>query len=235
MRKNKDPSSFRDPSGYIYYENDEIFRAIDKSYAEHYEFLQSSGLYKKLESEKMIIPHQECIPSQNTYKVIQPELVKIISYPYEWSFTQLKDVALQLLKIQKISLDFDMTLKDATPFNFQFVSNNPILIDTLSFEKYNEGELWRPYQQFCEFFLSPLLLARYVDPRILKITQTFMNGIPLDLTSKLLPFKTKFMLSTILNIHLHAKSQKKYSKQGKNHTKRKLSKRSLLGIINNLE
>ena len=234
MTRIKDPGSFRDPSGHVFYQEGKIFRTIDESYAKHYEFFQSCGLYEELVNKNMIVPHKEVSKINGTYKVIQPKLIKIISYPYEWSFEQLKDVALRLLEIQNIAISFGMTLKDATPFNFQFVSNNPILIDTLSFEEYTEGQLWRPYQQFCESILSPLLLAKHVDPKLLSITRVFKDGIPLATTSKLLPFKTKFMLSTALNIHAHAKSQKKYSKKGIK-VEKKLSKNSLLGVIKNLE
>ena len=76
----------------------------------------------------MMISYKEVNKLHEVYKVIQPDLIKFISYPYEWSFNQIKDVALRLLEIQKIALDFGMTLKDATPYNFQFVCNNPILI-----------------------------------------------------------------------------------------------------------
>ena len=234
MQRNKDPSSFRDPSGYVFYEGNKIFRTIDDSYAKHYELFLSSGLYDELVNRKMLIPHKEVAKTDDTYKVIQPERVKIISYPYEWSFEQLKDVAIRLLEIQKIAMNYDMTLKDATPYNFQFVFNNPVLIDTLSFESYTKGQIWKPYKQFCESILSPLLLAKYVDPRLLRMTRVFKDGIPLETTSRLLPLKTKFVLSIALNIHAHAKSQKKYAKKGTKIGK-KLSKNSLLGIIENLQ
>ena len=233
MQKNRDPSSFRDPSGYIFFERGEIFRAINQSYAKNYDLLMNCGLYDDLVKKGMLVSHKE-VKSNDTYKTIQPELIKVISYPYEWSFEQLKDVALCLLEIQKISMNFGMTLKDATPFNFQFISNAPILIDTLSFETYTEGQLWKPYQQFCETILSPLLLAKHVDPKLLSTMSVFKEGIPLKITSKMLPFKTKFMLSTALNIHAHARSQKKYAKKDTKIGK-KLSKNSIIGIIDNLE
>tara|TARA_B100001750_G_C15510570_1_gene603353 strand:+ start:312 stop:1664 length:1353 start_codon:yes stop_codon:yes gene_type:complete len=233
MQKNRDPSSFRDPSGYIFFERGEIFRTINQSYAKNYDLLMNCGLYDDLVKKGMLVSHKE-VKSNDTYKTIQPELIKVISYPYEWSFEQLKDVALCLLEIQKISMNFGMTLKDATPFNFQFISNAPILIDTLSFETYTEGQLWKPYQQFCETILSPLLLAKHVDPKLLSTMSVFKEGIPLKITSKMLPFKTKFMLSTALNIHAHARSQKKYAKKDTKIGK-KLSKNSIIGIIDNLE
>ncbi|MFW9930094.1 MAG: SAM-dependent methyltransferase, partial [Candidatus Thorarchaeota archaeon] len=68
-----------------------------------------SGLYEKLISEKLIIPHEEIDKNkfkhdENCYKILKPSKVKIISYPYEWSFSQLKDAAIATLKIQKIAL-----------------------------------------------------------------------------------------------------------------------------------
>ena len=240
MQKNRDPGSFRDPSGYVFYENDKVFRTVSNTYAKHYDLLMNSGLYDHLVEKKMLIPHKETNNIDSSiYKVISPDIIKTISYPYEWGFEQLKDVALRLLEIQKIATsDFGMTLKDATPFNFQFIQNNPVLIDTLSFEEYTEGQVWRPYQQFCELILGPLLLAKHVDLRLNAITQMFPNGVPLDITSKILPLKTKLMFSTLLNIHFHAKSQKKHAKDGQktaNKQPKKLSKNSFLGVISNLE
>ena len=52
-----------------------------------------------------------------------------------------------------------MTLKDATQYNVQFVNNNPLFIDTLSFEiKDSDDYSWAPLRQFIEMFLGPLIL-----------------------------------------------------------------------------
>jgi len=234
MQKNKDSSSYRDPSGYIFYENGKVYRAINHSYQKNYELFHDSGLYDELIEKQMIISYKEVNNIPEVYKVVQPELIEFISYPYEWSFNQLKDVALRLLEIQKIALNFNMTLKDATPYNFQFINNNPVLIDTLSFESYTEGQIWKPYKQFCEMLLSPLLLAKNIDPRLLRVTSVFKDGTPLEITSKLLPIKTKLTPSIALNIHAHAKSQKKY--EGKKiESGKKLPRNSFLGIITSLE
>ena len=107
----------------------------------------------------MLIPHTETqlvgeVPAL-CYKVIQPEMVPFISYPYEWSFSQLKDAALLTLAIQKEAINAGMSLKDASAYNIQFYKGKPILIDSLSFEKYIEGRPWVAYRQFCQHFFSP--------------------------------------------------------------------------------
>jgi len=39
----------------------------------------------------------------------------------------------------RIALDYGMVLKDASAYNIQFHLGRPVLIDSLSFEKYKEG------------------------------------------------------------------------------------------------
>ncbi|MCK4638399.1 MAG: hypothetical protein KAT33_03170, partial [Bacteroidales bacterium] len=186
--------SFRDPSGFLFKENGKIYRRINKVYADDYEQLMFSGLYNKLVENHLLIPHIETelksADDDLLYKIIQPELVQFISYPYEWSFSQLKDAALTTLNIQKISMEHGMSLKDSTAYNIQFWNGKPVLIDTLSFEKYKEGEPWVAYKQFCQHFLLPLVLMSYTDIRLNQLFRIYIDGIPLDLGAKLLPRKT---------------------------------------------
>jgi hypothetical protein len=103
-----------------------------------------------------------------------------------------------------------MSLKDASAYNIQFKGCSPVIIDTLSFEKYREGEPWAAYGQFCRHFLAPLALMSLVDIRLGSLMKNYIDGIPLDLASKLLPFHTYLDPALLANIHLHAKSVKHY-------------------------
>ncbi len=230
--------SFRDPSGFLFKENGKIYRRINKVYADDYEQLMSSGLYNNLVKNHLLIPHIETKLKDTDddlfYKIIQPELIKFISYPCEWSFSQLKDAALTTLNIQKISMEHGMSLKDSTAYNIQFWNGKPVLIDTLSFEKYKEGEPWVAYKQFCQHFLLPLVLMSYTDIRLSQLFRIYIDGIPLDLGAKLLPRKTRFKFSIFAHIHLHAKSQKKYEDKTIE-KKSRISKFKLLALIDSLE
>ncbi|MGN0013790.1 MAG: SAM-dependent methyltransferase [Candidatus Gastranaerophilaceae bacterium] len=197
-------SSFRDPSGYVYEENGKIYRKINEQYLDTYNCLMKSGLYEELLAQELIIPHKEM-----DFNVIKPNMV-FISYPYEWSFSQLKDAALATLKIQQTALKFGMSLKDASAYNIQFYNGKPVLIDTLSFEKYTEGSMWVAYKQYCQHFLAPLALMSYVDLRLSSLLKNYIDGIPLDLASNLLPWKSKLNFGILTNIHIHAKSQIKH-------------------------
>lgn len=208
-------SSFRDPSGFLFYQDGVIYRQINYIYKENYDYLVNSGLYKTLVDVGSLIRHEEVdldYPKpDNVYKIIKPEPIPFISYPYEWCFSQLKDAALLTLDIQKKSLNSGMILKDATAYNIQFKEGKPVFIDTLSFEKYHEGKPWVAFTQFCQHFLAPLALMSYTDIRLSQLSREFIDGVPLDLASRLLPFHTRLRFSLLTNIHLQAKTQKYFA------------------------
>ena len=240
MTNNQDiPGSFRDPSGLLFSREGLIYRQINKTYEENFDLLIHSGLYETLVNEKLLIPHQEVdigyAITEGAYKIIKPELIPFISYPYEWCFSQLKDAALVTLKIQKKSLDFGMSLKDCSAYNIQFRKGKPVLIDTLSFEKYKEGKPWVAYRQFCQHFLAPLALMSYKDIRLNQLFRVYIDGIPLDLASSFLPFRTRFRFSLLSHIHLHTKSQKHFADKTVNTSGHKMSQKAFLGLIESLE
>jgi len=201
--------------------------------------LMDSGLYEKLVKASLLIPHVEAdqAPAESgaAFKVIQPERVPFISYPYEWSFSQLKDAALATLAIQKRAMKLDMSLKDASAYNIQFVRGKAILIDTLSFEIYKEGEPWVAYKQFCQHFLAPLALMSYRDARLSQLLRVYIDGVPLDLASELLPAKTKFNFGLLTHIHIHAGAQKRYSDKVVAPRKGGMNRQALTGLIESLE
>lgn len=231
--------SFRDPSGFLFCRDRLLYRQVNKQYGRHYDLLISSGLYEKLTNTGLLIPHEEVSVSPelraSAYKVIKPELVGFVSYPYEWSFSQYKDAALLTLTLQQSALEHDMCLKDASAYNVQFHRGRPVFIDTLSFEKYNEGEPWVAYGQFCRHFMAPLALMSRADVRLSMLMKVYIDGIPLDLASRLLPAKSRFSLAIQSHIHLHAKFQRKFGGGGSSSKGVKIRKKSLLSILDSLK
>ncbi|MBI4296308.1 MAG: SAM-dependent methyltransferase [Chloroflexi bacterium] len=233
------PGSFRDPAGFLFWQDGLLFRQVNVSYKEHYDRLMESGLYENLTAARLLIPHEEVgvlsPKPQLAYKVIRPEMVPFISYPYEWCFSQLKDAALTLLRIQKLCLDYGMSLKDGSAYNVQFVEGRPVLIDTLSFEKYREGYPWTAYRQFCQHFLTPLALMSYTDVRLNQLLRVYIDGVPLDLASSLLPFRSRLAFSILSHIHLHARGQKLFAGRTASINGYKMGRLALQGIIESLE
>jgi hypothetical protein len=238
-----EPSSFRDPAGSVFWMDGAVYRQVNSSYESDYDLLMSSGLRQALLKKNWLVEHHEVtrpvFDSAKHYKTIKPRLINFVSYPYEWSFSQLKDAALLTLDIQTSAIKYGMTLKDASAYNIQFVSGKPTLIDTLSFKTYVEGKPWGAYRQFCQHFLAPLALMAYTDVRLSQLFRIFIDGIPLDLTTKLLPSMSWTRWGLIAHVHLHAKAQKTYSDIGRNSQStasqaHKLSRHGMIGLLGSL-
>ena len=142
--RNNHSSSFRDPSGYVFVDNNVLKRAVLPKYFTQYNALKASGFYKKVIKHSLLIPHNESKTTKDSIELI-PEEIPFITYPYEWSFSQLKDAALHTLKLQKYAVSNGFILKDATAFNIAFHGGNPIFIDTLSFDFYNPDSPWKAF------------------------------------------------------------------------------------------
>lgn len=233
------PGSFRDPDGFLFVYEGNIYRQINLSYAEVFNRIEKSGLYEYLWDNRMLISHKlvDKIIGQpeNAFAVIKPQKMPFISYPYEWCFDQLKDASLLTLQIQSKAMNRGFSLKDASAFNVQFINGNPIFIDTLSFEILDPKSPWVAYNQFCKHFFAPLALMAFVDVRLVALLQVYIDGIPLDLASRLLPLKTFFRPSTLFHIHLHAKIQAKYADKKKNKNKKNISPHSVPILIDSLK
>ena len=235
------PASFRDPSGFLFTRGDMLYRQVNRKYEQEYARLMESGLYEKLVKARLLVPHVEEENVQpetdSCYKIIRPERVAFISYPYEWSFGQLKEAALTTLSIQKRALKQGMSLKDASAYNIQFVRGKAALIDTLSFELYKEGQPWVAYRQFCQHFLAPLALMALKDIRLNQLLRVYIDGVPLDLASGLLPWTTRLNFGLLTHIHLHAGAQKRYAYAGEEVKSRggSVSKQAMTGLIESLE
>lgn len=205
------PASFRDPSGFVFRRDGQVLRQVNPVYREHFERLIGSGLYAALARDRLLLPHEELPAPAGAYKLLRPEQVPFISYPYEWSFGQLKDAALLTLELQMRALAHGMSLRDASAYNVQFVGGRPVFIDTLSFEVLREGQPWVAYGQFCRHFLAPLALMAKVDVRLSQLLRSHVDGIPLDLASRLLPGRTRLSPGLGIHLHLHAKTQTRFA------------------------
>ena len=198
-----------------------------------------SGLYDSLVRDGLLVRHEDLgpLPDQpGAMTVIRPEQVPMVSYPYEWCFSQLREAALVTLRVQRRALEFGMWLKDASAYNVQFLAGRPVLIDTLSLEPYRPSP-WLAYRQFCQHFYAPLLLAAR-DLRLARIQQLFVDGVPIGLASGLLPRSSWLRAGPLLHVHLHALGERRWAASndgadGVDH--RSSSPRAALALVDSLE
>jgi ribosomal protein L11 methylase PrmA len=236
------PSSFRDPSGFVFLRDGVLCRQVNEIHSEHYDRFMESGLYEALVSEGLLVAHEEIgldrAFSSEAYKVLRPEPVEFVSYPYEWSFSQLQDAALLTLEAQRVAMKHGMSLRDATAYNVQFRGPRPVLIDTLSFEVLPEGRPWVAYRQFCQHFLAPLALMGFRDLRLGRLSLGHIDGIPLDLAATLLPWTARLRPGLLMHLFLHARSQRRHRDEGRSSIERRegsFGDRAFQGLIESLE
>ena len=233
--------SFRDPNGFVYSRDGTFYRQVNHSFRQPFEAFLASGLYDELVRDRMLVPHEqvglELAATNDAYAVIRPERIAFISYPYEWSFGQLQDAASLTLEIQERALAKGFTLRDSSAYNIQFQGGRPLLIDSLSFEPHVEGKPWDAYKQFCEQFLLPLTLMSARDVRCGTLLRSYLEGIPLDLGSRLLPRRSWVSPSTVLHIHLHAWAQGRYAGSSVSSAAkgRGMSRQALLTLVRGLQ
>ncbi|MBN1343824.1 MAG: SAM-dependent methyltransferase [Phycisphaerae bacterium] len=236
------PASFRDRSGFVFTdENGQVFRQVNRSYEADYRWLGESGLYRNLTQAGLLIHHEEVPQTHgldpNAFTIIRPRLIPFISYPYEWSFSQLKEAALLTLEVQRRALAHGMTLKDCSAYNVQFEGTKSVLIDTLSFEVYVEGTPWTRYRQFCRHFLAPLTLMSSLDVRLSQLLRVHLDGVPLDLAASMLPLWTRLRPGPLRHLALQARSHGTHQDPpaGSQSNRRAVGRLGIQALIDSLE
>jgi hypothetical protein len=232
-------SSFRDPSGFIFQSGGEIFRCVNLRYGPQYKHAAESGLYASCVKDGLLVPFEESARDfgfTQSAAVLKPTLVPQITYPYEWCFNQLKDAALLTLQVHLRALEHGMVLKDASAYNIQLIAADRLcLIDHLSFDFLAQHGAWPAYGQFCRNFLAPLALMSCVDLRLGRMLQVHLDGIPLDLASRLLPVSTRFRIGLQMHLHLHARMIARHGHTNKKAEFRKLTAAQMVTLARSLE
>ena len=191
----KVPGSYRDPSSHVYICDDRVFRGIKADQAEVMKRFLGSSLFEKHNGTNLVstqISNEKSLKSAGLpteviahYDLwLEHEKLQFLTFPYEWSFAQLKSAAIFHPKFQISALNAGFQIKDASAYNIQFVGTNPIFIDLPSFEPYEEGQPWVAYKQFCEHFLAPLMLHHYTGLDSDKIYRSYPDGTDLVISFK---------------------------------------------------
>ena len=236
----RDAASFRDPSAFVFWRDGQPYRQIDGTFATEWDAFDASALKRQLFEERRLIRHEvadrDLAPTPGAHAVIRPEPIDFLSYPYEWTFGELREAALLTLDIQLEAMAAGWTLKDASAYNIQFHGARPIHIDSASFERLEEGSPWIAYRQFCEQFLAPLALAARRDVRLADLLRLGPDGVSLDLASRILPRRTWLDFGLVSHVHLHARAQTRHANgdDGRAARQARLPRARLEGLIGNL-
>lgn len=247
----QDPGSFRDPLSRVFVGDGQVVRAFTDEGAKDIKavwdkpFIQNALASGTLIQSTIVEPSTVGLGAPFTMAMTHP-LVPFISYPYEWTFSMLKDAALLQLDVTRGALADGIGVKDATPYNVQFIGPKAQFIDAGSFERRRKGDPWYGYRQFCEMFLYPLMMQGYLGVGFQQFMRGAVNGISPDTMRKLLPASIRRpRKGRMTHVVLHAAAQNRFAnsevnmksgaaKAGMNASVLDATLKKLIGIVQKL-
>jgi len=206
-----DPGSFRDPASRVVLDGERIVRLLDERGLEGWRALAATDFFKSAVSEGRLIAAVEIDPPPGSAGALEHPRLPLISYPYEWTYSMLKDAALLQLDLLEGALNAGLTIKDSTPYNIQFVEGRPVFIDIGSFEAYRQGEPWIGYRQFTRQFLFPLMLRAWVGVPFQPWLRGDLEGLTPAQMARILGGKKRFNSGALLHVRLQARMEARMS------------------------
>ena len=217
--------SFRDRDGRVYQYQGRIFRGLSEAALQCFRQLQEKPFYTKLLESGKVVGSRELAAQENPLPddlrqqwagFLEHDPVTVISYPYEWTFSMLKAAASLQLHLVERAVSNGFTLKDATPYNIQFVDRKPVFIDIPSFEPLDEGEPWSGYRQFCEMFLFPLMLQAYKGCNFQPFMRSAIGGVDVQIAAALFGFRDRFRKGVLSHVWLQSKLDRRFGGSSEN-------------------
>jgi len=247
-RNGADPGSFKDPDARVFFDNGRVYRRFTATGASRLRAFADTGLPDRLISSGHLIgwkevsqeefPHLYDAPATGALVVEHPP-IPFLSYCYEWSFEMLRSAALLHLELLRESLKQGYILKDATPYNVQFIGPRPVFIDVPSFVPWREGTPWQAYAQFCRLFLNPLLLTGLTGVQFQPWLRSLLEGIEPEDLLRLLSFRNKLRRGVMIDVVFHAWFNRKLGKTGGTTGRlvesASFGKKQMLGLVGRLE
>ncbi|MBX9696586.1 MAG: hypothetical protein K2X98_00595, partial [Alphaproteobacteria bacterium] len=234
-----DPGSFRDPAGSVFFHNQDVYRTLnDESYIDS---LLSSDFFQKYMKNGEIINTSKVANFFSGNHTLSPSLLKheyipFITYPYEWSFSMLKEAALTTLSIMEDSLKEGFILKDGTAWNLTLFKGKMCFFDVLSIGEYQEGQTWEGYKQFCQEFLYPLMLKAYKGIDFQDLFKGSLSSINAHFMNQFFHTRDLVKPGVFKHVFLNAKiGQQKTIEKAYVRDQFKLPKGNLFNIISNLK
>jgi 2-polyprenyl-3-methyl-5-hydroxy-6-metoxy-1,4-benzoquinol methylase len=160
-------ATFRDPAGSLSLDGDFAVRTIHPQARDQVMEFVTSPFCRQLQDrgDMVAITIKD---TQSGLQLLHPR-VPVPTYPWEWTSSQWLAAADLTLSLCADALNEGWILKDATPLNILFVGSRPMLVDVLSFERWDPApkeypsHIWLAYGQYVRTFLLPLLMNRMLS------------------------------------------------------------------------
>jgi hypothetical protein len=201
--------SFRDPQARVFYHDGRIVRGLSPQAAETDAAARNAGVINRLVArgllvENWLVDDVEAPSEVPNAAFVESERIPVVSYPSEWSFAMLREAADATLEANLIALESGFILKDASAFNVLFDGTRPRIIDVTSVDVFGERGIWTAYGQFCDHFLSPLMLEAYAGLPYQTLLQGRVDGLPIGDLNRLLRGRAGLHKGVITHVRLRS-------------------------------
>ena len=208
-----EPGSFRDRDGRVFYLEGVVHRGLAESAWADWRALSETRFFERATAAGKIVGTTESDLGEEQLRslgadwvgALRHERIPFVSYPYEWSFSMLRDAALLQLELVEGALLEGMTLKDSSSFNIQWTGSAPVFIDIASFQRRPEGEPWIGYLQFCQLFLYPLMLCAYKGIDFRPWLRGALDGITPEDLRRVMSSRDLLRSGVLKHVYLQAK------------------------------
>lgn len=127
-----------DQVGVVFEYNDKFYRAIKKDAEKDVAELLETELIDEL-IERNLFP-KTCVADIDSAEynlILEHDKIKYVTYPFEWSFSMLKDAAICILEVVEVCNKYGYELHDLHNYNVVFRGSNPLFVDFGSIKKGN--------------------------------------------------------------------------------------------------
>ena len=212
-----DPGSFRDPLSRVFVDGDAVWRGLrDEGLADYVAFAATPTYRQGIQdghligTELVADPASAPIPG-DWAGVLRHDRVPVVTYPFEWSFSMLREAARLQLRLARGAVEEGILVKDASSYNVQFLGARPVFIDVGSFERLRRGEPWPGYRQFCELFLNPLYLQALAGIPFQPLLRSSLAGISPSVAAAALGRRHRLRRDVFVHVRMHARAERRYA------------------------
>ena len=218
-----EPGSFRDRTARVFYRDGSVYRGLSASAWDEWQSVSDASFFKQAIEGGKVVATTAAVPpsagrvglSHEWVGVLEHQRIPFITYPYEWCFGMLKQAALLQLQLLETALADGFTLKDATPFNVQWIGPSPIFIDVASFVRWTPGQPWAGYRQFCRMFLYPLLLQAYKGISFHPWLRGRLDGIDAQDCRRLMTWRDMLRPGVLTHVVAQSRFERHYAGTGR--------------------
>jgi SAM-dependent methyltransferase len=213
-----EPASFRDPANQVFYADGEVLRGLRGEAVADWRALSATDFFRRQVNEGGLVatePLAGTAPATTPGEfelILRHQRLPFISYPYEWTFSMLRDATLLHLDLLAAALEEGITTKDGSAYNLQWRGARPTFIDIGSFERLREGEPWAGYRQFCQTMLYPLMLTAHLGVEFQPWLRAQIDGIESAQLRRLLGGGKRLKAGVFKHVHLHDAVQARLSR-----------------------